>query len=314
MSSSSNIQGIGLGLRRDFIDDVLASLDEGRSLPGVSFFEISPENYMRRGGYFPAALERISERYRFLTHGLTLSVGAVDPFDAGYMAELGDFIASTGAPFHSDHLCFSGSDGRMLHDLLPLPLSRAAAVHVAARIREAQGRLGLPFAIENITHYLIPGAPSLGEAEFIGEVLLRSDATLLLDVNNVYVNAQNYGFDPIAFLRQLPLDRVVQLHIAGHTRSEEDDVIIDTHGADVIPEVLDLCAWVIERTGPLPVVLERDHNLPPLDDLLVEVARVEEAYARGLAAREAHLTAARDPRARAVAAAADRSGRPTSHG
>lgn len=293
MSSSSNIQGIGLGLRRDFIDDVLTSLDEGRSLPGVSFFEISPENYMRRGGYFPAALERIRERYRFLTHGLTLSVGAVDPFDAGYMAELRDFIASTGAPFHSDHLCFSGSGGRMLHDLLPLPLSRAAAVHVAARIREAQGRLGLPFAIENITHYLIPGAPSLGEAEFIGEVLLQSGATLLLDVNNVHVNARNYGFDPIAFLEQLPLDRVVQLHIAGHTRSEEDEAIIDTHGADVIPEVLDLCAWVIERTGPLPVVLERDHHLPPLDELLVEVARVEEAYARGLAAHEAHRAAAR---------------------
>jgi uncharacterized protein (UPF0276 family) len=287
MASSSNIQGVGLGLRRDFIDDVIASLDEGRALPGVAFFEISPENYMRRGGYFPAALERISERYRLLTHGLTLSLGAVDPFDAGYMAELRDFIAGTGAPFHSDHLCFSGSGGRMLHDLLPLPLSRAAARHAAARIREAQDRLGLPFAIENITHYLIPGAPLISEAEFISEVLDQSGATLLLDVNNIYVNARNYGFDPIAFLSQIPLDRVVQLHVAGHTQSEEDEVIIDTHGADVIPPVLDLCAWVIERTGPLPVVLERDHNLPPLDDLLAEVARVEEAYARGLAAREA---------------------------
>jgi uncharacterized protein len=286
-SSSSNVEGVGLGLRRDFIDDVLASLVEGRGLPGVSFFEISPENYMRRGGYFPAALERISERYRFLTHGLTLSLGDVDPFDEGYMAELRAFVAQTGAPFHSDHLCFSGSDGRMLHDLLPLPLSRASAAHAAARIREAQDRLGLPFAIENITHYLIPGAPQLGEAEFIGEVLHRSGATLLLDVNNVYVNAQNYGSDPIAFLRTIPLDRVVQLHIAGHTRSEEDEVIIDTHGADVIPPVLDLCAWVIERTGPLPVVLERDHNLPPLELLLAEVARVEAAYARGLAAYRA---------------------------
>jgi uncharacterized protein (UPF0276 family) len=241
---------------------------------------------MRRGGYFPAALERISERYRFLTHGLTLSLGAVDPFDQAYMRELGDFIAGTGTPFHSDHLCFSGGGGRMLHDLLPLPLSRAAARHAAARIREAQDRLGLPFAIENITHYLIPGAPLISEAEFIGEVLDQSAAKLLLDVNNVYVNAQNYGFDPIAFLSQLPLDRVVQLHVAGHTRSEEDGVIIDTHGADMISPVLDLCAWVIERTGPLPVVLERDHNLPSFDDLLAEVARVEAAYARGLAARE----------------------------
>lgn len=288
------MDGVGLGLRRDLIDDVLAALTEGRSLPGVSFFEISPENYMRRGGYFPAALEQISERYRFLTHGLTLSLGAVDAFDEGYMAELRAFVEQTRAPFHSDHLCFSGSDGRMLHDLLPLPLSRAAAIHAAARIREAQDRLGLPFAIENITHYLIPGAPSLSEAEFIGEVLHRSGAKLLLDVNNVYVNAQNYGFDPIAFLRAIPLERVVQLHIAGHTRSEEDEVIIDTHGADVIAPVLDLCTWVIERTGPLPVVLERDHNLPPIGALLAEVGRVEAAYARGIDAYRARATGGLD--------------------
>jgi uncharacterized protein len=289
------VEGVGLGLRRDLIDDVLAALTEGRSLPGVSFFEISPENYMRRGGYFPAALEQISEHYRFLTHGLTLSLGAIDPFDEGYMRELRAFVEQTRAPFHSDHLCFSGSEGRMLHDLLPLPLSRAAIVHVAARIREAQDRLGLPFAVENITHYLIPGAPSVSEAEFIGEVLHRSGAKLLLDVNNVYVNAQNYGFDPIAFLRSIPLDRVVQLHIAGHTRSEEDEVIIDTHGADVIPPVLDLCAWVIERTGPLPVVLERDHNLPPLPALLTEVGRVEAAYARGIEAHRARAAEGRRP-------------------
>jgi uncharacterized protein (UPF0276 family) len=291
MSSSSSLEGIGLGLRRDFIDDVLEALSGGRPLPGVSFFEISPENYMRRGGYFPAALAQISERYRFLTHGLTLSLGGVDPFDPSYIAELRAFVENTGAPFHSDHLCFSGSEGRMLHDLLPLPLSRAAATHVAARIREAQDRLGVPIAIENITHYLIPGAPDVGEAEFIGEVLHLSSATLLLDVNNVYVNAQNYGFDPIAFLRSIPLDRVVQLHVAGHTPSEEDEVIIDTHGADVIAPVLDLCAWVIERTGPLPVVLERDHNLPPLAGLLDEVARVEAAYRRGLAAHRARCAA-----------------------
>lgn len=279
------MDGVGLGLRWEFLDDVLAAHEEGRALPGVSFFEISPENYMRRGGYFPAAIERLRERYGFLTHGLTLSLGAVDPFDPEYLDELRAFVARTGSPFHSDHLCFSGSGGRILHDLLPLPLSRAAAAHAAARIREASGRLGLPLAVENISHYLIPGAPSIGEAEFISEVLVRGEATLLLDVNNVYVNAQNYGFDPEAFLRALPLDRVVELHVAGHTRSEEDGVIIDTHGAPVIDPVLDLVAWVIERTGPLPVVLERDHNVPALEVLLAEVALIEQAYARGLAAR-----------------------------
>ena len=283
--------GVGLGLRWEFLDDVLESMDEGRSLPGVSFFEISPENYMRRGGYFPAAIERLRERYSFLTHGLTLSIGAVDPFDPAYLDELKRFIARTGAAFHSDHLCFSGSGGRILHDLLPLPLSRAAAVHAAARIREASDRLGLPLAIENITHYLIPGAPALSEAEFISEVLDRSGASLLLDVNNVFVNAENYGFDPIAFLQAIPLDRVVQLHVAGHTRSEEHEVIIDTHGADTIPPVLDLVAWVIERTGPLPVVLERDHHIPPFDALLAELLLVREAYDRGVAAHQVHRAA-----------------------
>jgi uncharacterized protein (UPF0276 family) len=296
LSSSSQIEGVGLGLRRDFIDDVLAALDEGRPLPGVSFFEISPENYMRRGGYFPAAVERINEHYRFLTHGLTLSLGSVDAFAADYMAELRDFIARVGAPFHSDHLCFSGNAGRILHDLLPLPLSRAAAAHVSARIREASDRLGCPLAIENITHYLLPGMASMSEADFIGEVLDRSSAALLLDVNNVFVNAANHGFDPLAFLSALPLDRVVQLHIAGHTWSADDEVIIDTHGADTIPPVLELCAWVIERTGPLPVVLERDHEIPSIAELCAEVAKVGEAYARGLAAyRAQHAVVTSDP-------------------
>ena len=249
MVTADRIEGVGLGLRRDFIDEVLEAHGEGRPIPGVSFFEISPENYMRRGGYFPAALERLAGSYRFLTHGLTLSLGGLDPLDEGYLRELSAFIAPLGAPFHSDHLCFSGGGGRALHDLLPLPHTERAAVHIAARVREASERLELPFAVENITYYLAPGRASLSEADFIGEVLERSRASLLLDVNNVYVNAKNHGTSPIALLERLPLDRVVQLHVAGHTWSDEDGLILDTHGADMIPEVLDLCAWVIERTG-----------------------------------------------------------------
>ena len=175
----------------------------------------------------------------------------------------------------------------MLHDLFPLPLTRASAIHVSTRLREAQDRLGVPLAIENITRYFVPGERSMDEADFLAEVLERSGTKLLLDVNNVWVNATNDGFDALSFLRRLPLDRVVQLHVAGHDRSEEHGLVIDTHGADVIDPVLDLCAWVIERTGPLPVVLERDHRIPSLPELLIELARVEAAYARGLAAREA---------------------------
>lgn len=287
MPISAGITGAGLGLRFAFLDEVIASIDRGELLPGVAFFEISPENHMRRGGYIPAAIEHIGARYRYLTHGLTLSLGGDDPFDDAYMDELRRFLDRVKAPYHSDHLCFNGTGGRILHDLLPVPFTRASMAHLAARIREAADRLERPVVIENITHYLLAGEPCMDEADFLGELLDRSGAGLLLDVNNVHVNGQNHGFDPLSFLRRLPLDRVVQIHIAGHDYSEEDEVIIDTHGAPVIAPVLDLLGWVIARTGPLPVLLERDHRIPPLPELLDELARVDAAYQRGLAAHAA---------------------------
>jgi uncharacterized protein len=280
------ITGVGLGLRWQFLDDVLASLDEGAALP-VPFFELSPENYMRRGGYFPAAIERVGARYPFLTHGLTMSVGGLDPFDAGYMRKLVGFLARLDPPFHSDHLSFSGVDGRIVHDLLPLPLTTAAAVHAAARIREAQERIGRPMAVENITYYLAPGRPSLDEADFVVEVLERAGCGLLLDVNNVYVNARNHGFDPVAYIEKIPPARVVAMHVAGHEWRDEHELFLDTHGADVIDPVLSLLTRAVARTGPVPVVLERDNNVPPLDALLAELRSVDAAYQRGLLARGA---------------------------
>lgn len=273
---------MGLGLRWDFIDDVLERLGEPGALAEIPFFEVPPENYMQRGGYFLDALMRVRERFPLITHGLTLSVGGTDPFNADYMTELAAFLRRIEAPFHSDHLCFSGHAGRVLHDLLPLPLTRAALEHVSARICEARDRMGVPFAVENITHYFVPGRPAMHEAEFIGELLERTDGHLLLDVNNVYVNALNYGFDPLAFLEKLPLDRAIAIHVAGHERWEDDDVWIDTHGADVCDPVLQLLEWVVMRTGPLPVILERDHHIPKLDELMVELRRVGVAYERGL--------------------------------
>ena len=152
----SSIEGVGLGLRFAFLDDVVEAIDAESPLPGVAFFEVSPENHMRRGGHVPAAVEQVAEHYRFLTHGLTLSVGGLDPFDRAYMAELRRFIERSKSPFHSDHLCFSGAGGRMLHDLFPLPLTRASALHVSARIREAQDLLGVPLAIEPISSAAAP--------------------------------------------------------------------------------------------------------------------------------------------------------------
>lgn len=286
------IDGVGLGLRWEFLDDVLQVIADGGSpagpLPGlgpVRFFEISPENYMRRGGYFPEALDRIGASVPLLTHGLTLSVGGIDPFDDAYLSELDRFLDRIDPPFHSDHLCFCGVEGRMLHDLLPLPFTTAAAVHAASRLREVSERLERPMVIENITYYLTPGEAGLTEVEFLGEVLERGGARLLLDVNNVHVNARNHGFDALEWLRKIPLDRVAQIHVAGHEWVPEDEVILDSHGAPVIDPVFDLLAWVIERTGPLPVVLERDQNIPAWSELLAEATRVNEAYERGLARR-----------------------------
>jgi hypothetical protein len=281
------IHGVGLGLRFESIDEILERLDgDDPELGRVPFFEVSPENAMRRGGWLPAAVDRIRERFPVLSHGLMMSLGGVDPFDDAYFGELSRYVDRIGAPFHSDHLCFSGTEGRILHDLLPLPVSRSAARHAVARIREARDRLGRPFAVENITHYLLPGgaAHALDEADFIADVVRESGAGLLLDVNNVYVNARNYGFDAAAFLARLPLDRVVEIHVAGHEHDPEDGMLIDTHGADLIDPVLELLAWTVARTGPVPVLLERDHRVPDVAGLLAELDRAAAAYARGLAA------------------------------
>lgn len=271
-TSGARVTGVGLGLRWDFLEELLDR--GGDALP---FVEISPENYMRRGGYYPAALGRVRERWPVVSHGLTMSLGGTDAFDDVYFAELRSQLSRIGATFHSDHLCWSGTRDNILHDLLPMPFTGEAVRHTAARVREAADRLALPIAIENISYYAPLGPPELTEAEFVLAVLEESGAQLLLDVNNVYVNAQNHGFDPLDFLAKMPLDRVVELHVAGH-HVWEDGLVVDTHGATAPDPVHTLMAWVIERTGPLPVVLERDQEIPPLDDLLDEVRALTATY------------------------------------
>jgi uncharacterized protein (UPF0276 family) len=283
--TEARVEGVGLGLRRELIDELLELLDaRDPRLDAIAFMELSPENFMRRGGFMPAAVDRVRARFPLLSHGLMMSLGGVDPFDEAYFAELQRYVRRVGAPFHSDHLSFSGTSGRILHDLLPVPISSAAARHIALRAREAQDRLEVPLALENITHYIIPGR-AFEEADFLADVLDRSGAGLLLDVNNVFVNGQNYGFDPVAFLERVPLGRVVEIHVAGHTYVPEDDLLIDTHGAPVIDPVLELLAWTVARTGPVPVLLERDHAVPSMTELFAEIGRVEAAYKRGLEGR-----------------------------
>ncbi len=278
--------GIGLGLRWDFLEEVLEGPDAD-----VAFFEVSPENYMRRGGYFPEALERVRERYQLVTHGLTMSIGAIDPPPTAYLTELRAETQRVGSPWHSDHLCLSTAGDVVLHDLLPLRLTEEVADRAARRLIEVEERLGLPMAVENISYYALPGRPLMTEAEFITRVIEQADCGLLLDVNNVYVNAVNHGYDPRRFIESLPLDRVIQLHIAGHKCLGDDHpargMLLDTHGARVIDPVKELLAFTIERTGPVPVLLERDNDIPELDVLLDEVRELRRIYESALAHSEA---------------------------
>jgi uncharacterized protein (UPF0276 family) len=259
--------GVGLGLRWDFLEEVL----EGPELD-VDFFEVSPENYMRRGGYFPAALERIRARYPLVTHGLTLSLGGSDEPDPEFVAALRTELERVDTPWHSDHLAFTSSGPLSLHELMPLKHSLDTAARLADRLETLREALGRPLAVENVTYYAPLGHPELGEAEFLSALLERTRAPLLLDVNNVYVNAQNHGFDPWTLIASLPLERVIEIHVAGH--STKGDLVLDTHGATTPAPVLELLERTLERTGPVPVLLERDKNVPPLSDLLAEVAAI----------------------------------------
>ena len=274
--------GVGLGLRWEFLEQVLDG-----AAHDVAFFEVSPENYLGRGGYYPSALERIAERYPIVTHGLTLSLGAIAEPDPSYLSALQAELTRIDPPWHSDHLCFSSAGERVLHELLPLKFSEENVLRVAARARRVEAFLERPFALENITYYVHPGEPEMSELEFLQRVLEQSQAHLLLDVNNVYVNARNHDFDPYAFIAALPLDRVLEIHVAGH-RKLDSGMLLDTHGQAVEAPVLELLEWTIERAGPVPVLLERDNDVPDLSELLREVAELRELQARALRRHAEH--------------------------
>lgn len=274
--SNATPNGIGLGLRWDFLEEVL----DGPPLD-IDFFEVSPENYMRRGGYYPAALERLKQRYPLVTHGLTLSLGARDERSPEYLSQLNDEVERLSSPWHSDHLAFTSAGGRAFHELLPLPFTRESLARVADRADALADRLGRPFAVENITYYAELGIPELSEGDFLQALCERSRAGVLLDVNNVYVNALNHGFDPQQRILEFPLERVIEIHVAGHSRSRSG-LVIDNHGSKVADPVLALLEWTLIRTGPVPVLLERDNDVPPLDILLDELDALRAVYRRAM--------------------------------
>jgi uncharacterized protein (UPF0276 family) len=209
-----------------------------------------------------------------------MSLGGIDPLSEVYLRDLRAFVHETKSPWHSDHLCFGSSRGVVLHDLLPLTFTTASVARVAERIARARDAIGVPMAVENISFYLHPGKAQMGEAEFIARVCEAADCGLMLDVNNAYVNASNFGFDVDRWMDAVPLHRVVQIHVAGHEWFDEPGgkLIVDTHGADMCDPVLELLGRVLPRTGPVPVVLERDQAIPSLDGLLAELGRVRKVY------------------------------------
>lgn len=272
MAHAATHTGVGVGLRRPHFRALAAREDHG-----VPFWEVSPENLIGEGGRDARWANAVLERDPVITHGLALSLGGFDAWDRSYLAELDGLIRRTGSPWHSEHLCFTSVDGSVTHELLPLPFTRAAARHAAQRAREIQHSLSVPFLLENITYYAELGQGAMDEADFITDVLEEADCGWLLDVNNIYVNALNFGFDPKEWLARVPLHRVCQMHIAGHARF--DDLVIDTHGTPVIDPVIELMQWTLARIGrPVPVLLERDNHIPELEELLTERERLQAAY------------------------------------
>jgi uncharacterized protein len=285
--TSGKVTGVGLGLRWEFIDELLADK------PRLSFVEVSPENYVGRGGYYDEALDRATDLWPIVTHGLTMSIGGFDPLREQYLKDVRAFCDRVKSPWHSDHLCFSTFGGLVLHDLLPIAFKKSEVTRIAERIKRAQDAVGRPMAVENVSFYLHPGKREMTEGEFIAQLCEAADCGLMLDVNNAYVNATNFGFDIDTWMRTVPLDRVVQMHVAGHdwytesnwepTESRENALIVDTHGNDVCDDVLALLERTLEKTGPVPVLLERDQAIPSLPVLLEEVRKLETIWDRAVA-------------------------------
>lgn len=269
----------GLGLRR-------ALLQALRDAPAgdLDFLECAPENWIGVGGPAGDALADLAQRYPLSCHGLSLSLGSTAPLDTHLLEQVGRFLDQHRVPLYSEHLSYCSDDGH-LYDLLPIPFTEEGVHHTAARIARVQDLLGRRIAVENVSYYLAP-EPAMDELAFTNAVLAEADCDLLLDVNNVYVNACNHGYDADAFIAGLPAQRIVCLHVAGHL-DEAEDLKIDTHGSAVIDPVWDLLARTYARIGARPTLLERDFNFPPYPELRDELRTIRQLMA-------AHAGADRD--------------------
>lgn len=262
------VHGAGLGLRHDLISDMLADPPAQ-----VDFLEVAPENWIRVGGARGKSLRRLTERYPLVCHGLSLSIGGPAPLDDNFLRDLKDFLDKHKARAYTEHLSFCGDSGQ-LYDLMPIPFTEEAVHYVAARIRHVQDMLERQIGMENVSTYAVPTG-ELSELEFLNAVVSEAGCGFHLDINNIFVNSINHGFDYHEFLAGIPAERIMYAHVAGHYR-EEDDLRVDTHGEDVLPEVWDLLDQAYAQYGVFPTLLERDFNIPPLAELLGEVDRIVE--------------------------------------
>jgi uncharacterized protein (UPF0276 family) len=264
--------GFGVGLRTVHYEHIL------RERPRLGWFEVLSDNYLHTRGRPLDFLDQIADRYPVALHGVGLSIGSADPLNLDYLAQLKALRDRVGAHWVSDHICWTGVNGRYGHDLYPIPFTEEALRHVARRVRQVQDYLEAPLVLENPSTYLDFRGSTLREAEFISALLDEADAGLLLDVNNVYVNSHNHGFDPLAYLQQLPMQRVVQLHVAGHSQAR--GYLADTHSAPVAEPVWALLEQAVQLGARAPVLLEWDAEIPSFDVLERELGLAQACCAR----------------------------------
>jgi uncharacterized protein len=256
--------GFGLGLRPKHYNDVINTQP-----PEVDWFEIISEDYLVEGGNPLHYLFKVREHYPIAMHGVSLSIGSCDPLDYDYLKQLKSLAEKLEPAWISDHFCWTGINGNNLHDLMPLPYTEEALIHLVDRIKQVQDYLGRRILLENPSSYVTYTDTCMSEQEFIRETAKRADCLLLLDVNNVYVSSFNHNFDPIEYLNTIPIDRVQQFHMAGHLNNGTH--IIDTHDHPIISEVWELFAYAAKHFGRVSAMIERDDNIPPLPELIAEL-------------------------------------------
>jgi uncharacterized protein (UPF0276 family) len=269
--------GFGLGLRVDHYEAILADH------PRVDWFEALTENYLVPGGKPLHYLMRIRERYPMVLHGVSLSIGSTQPLDRAYLTQLKALAARVQPEWVSDHLCWTGVAGRNLHDLLPLPYTEEALENVVERVRMVQDFLGRRILLENVSSYITFRDSPLTEWEFLREIAERADCLILLDVNNIYVSSVNHEFDPLEYLNAIPVERVQQIHLAGH--ENHGDYLVDTHDHPVPDPVWELYSAALRRCGDISTMIERDDNIPALEELCSELDAARELAGRALLAR-----------------------------